>query len=219
MLQIILVGQAELDSLLAQPAFRQFQQRVSRRFHLEPLRVDELPSYIEHRLAVARAAPPSTIPGAEELAQAMAEWEPPAVGVSFAPEAIDAIWKCSGGLPRVVNLLCDHALETAFAQKVRTIDVSSIHAAARALGLQAATDSSQEPQDLRPADEAIPVAFEAAEHGEIAAEHPLPDGPWVFTRDALHAAAVSGFLKRVTLHRAGVAVPSSGQASFDLSST
>lgn len=59
----------------------------------------------------------------------------------------------------------------------------------------------------------------AAERGEIPAEHPLPDGPWVFTRDALNAAAVSGFLERVALHRAGMAVPPPGQASLDLSST
>lgn len=59
----------------------------------------------------------------------------------------------------------------------------------------------------------------AAEHGEIPAEHPLPDGPWVFTRHALNAAAVSGFLTRVALHRAGMAVPSPGQANLDLSST
>ena len=59
----------------------------------------------------------------------------------------------------------------------------------------------------------------AAEHGEIAAEHPLPDGPWVFSRDALNAAAVSGFLERVALHRAGMAVPPPGHASLDLSST
>ena len=59
----------------------------------------------------------------------------------------------------------------------------------------------------------------AAEHGEISAEHPLPDGPWVFTRDALNAAAESGFLRRVALHRTGMAVPSPGQASLDLSST
>ena len=59
----------------------------------------------------------------------------------------------------------------------------------------------------------------AAEQGEILAEHPLPDGPWVFTRDALHTAAASGVLERVALHRAGVAVPCPGQADLDLSST
>ena len=56
----------------------------------------------------------------------------------------------------------------------------------------------------------------AAEHGEISAEHPLPDGPWVFTRDALHTAAASAFLKRVALHRAGMAVPPPEQASLTI---
>jgi DNA invertase Pin-like site-specific DNA recombinase len=59
----------------------------------------------------------------------------------------------------------------------------------------------------------------AAEQGDIHAEHPLPDGPWVFTRDALRTAAASGLLERVALHRAGMAVPSPGQADLDLSST
>ena len=59
----------------------------------------------------------------------------------------------------------------------------------------------------------------AAQHGEILAEHPLPDGPWVFTRDALTTAAASGVLTRVALHRAGIAVPSPAQTNLDLSST
>jgi DNA invertase Pin-like site-specific DNA recombinase len=59
----------------------------------------------------------------------------------------------------------------------------------------------------------------AAQQGEILAEHPLPDGPWVFTRHALNTAAASGFLMRVALHRSGMAVPPAGQAVLDLSST
>jgi DNA invertase Pin-like site-specific DNA recombinase len=59
----------------------------------------------------------------------------------------------------------------------------------------------------------------AADHREIPAEHPLPDGPWVFTREALSAACSSGFLTRVASHRSGVAVPCSEQATLDLSST
>ena len=55
----------------------------------------------------------------------------------------------------------------------------------------------------------------AAEHGEITAEHPLPDAPWDFTRDALNTAAVSGFLERVALNRAGMAVTPPGQARLD----
>lgn len=59
----------------------------------------------------------------------------------------------------------------------------------------------------------------AAEHGEIPAEHPLPDGPRVFTRHALNDAAVAAFLTRVASQRNGMAVPPPGQASLDLSST
>jgi hypothetical protein len=59
----------------------------------------------------------------------------------------------------------------------------------------------------------------AAEKGEIPAEHPLPDGPWVFTRSALTTAASSDFLTRVRLHRAGRAVPPPEQAGLELSST
>src|SRR5258707_2597919 len=62
-LQIMLVGPLELESVLARPDLRQFQQRVSRRIRLEPLREDELQAYIEHRLAVGRVAG-SRLPGA-----------------------------------------------------------------------------------------------------------------------------------------------------------
>ena len=72
-LQIMLVGPLELESLLERPELRQFQQRVSRRIRLEPLGENELGSYIEHRLAVGRAAG-SGLPGAAELARALAEW-------------------------------------------------------------------------------------------------------------------------------------------------
>ena len=52
----------------------------------------------------------------------------------------------------------------------------------------------------------------AAERGEIAAEHPLPDGPWVFNRDELASTAAKTLVNRVALHKLGVAVPSVEQA-------
>ena len=60
LLQIILVGQTDLEPLLARPELRQLQQRVSRRFRLEPLNRDEVKQYIEHRLALARDGKPPT---------------------------------------------------------------------------------------------------------------------------------------------------------------
>ena len=70
MLQIILVGQLDLEAMLARPELRQFQQRVSRRIRLEPLSEAELQPYIDHRLAIGRAAG-SRMPGADELARAL----------------------------------------------------------------------------------------------------------------------------------------------------
>jgi len=60
---------------------------------------------------------------------------------------------------------------------------------------------------------------EAVERGQISAEHPLPDGPWVFDRDALTTSAAKTLVSRVSAHIAGVALPNTGQASLDLSTT
>jgi general secretion pathway protein A len=144
MLQIVLAGQQDLESLLAKPEMRQFQQRVSRRIRLEPLREDELRSYIDHRLAVSRAAG-SRIPGADELARALGDWESEKSGATFTSDAVQAIWRWSGGIPRVVNLLCDRALEAAFANQLRTIDASLIENAAAALDLEPAPPSRATP--------------------------------------------------------------------------
>src|SRR4030095_2810180 len=116
------------------------QQRISRRFRLEPLNRDEVSQYIEHRLAVVREGQPgsdvgSQIPGATELARALAEWSGPGEGVAFSPDAIDAILLSSGGLPRVINLLCDRSLEEAYRARVRGVDATIVGLAATALSL------------------------------------------------------------------------------------
>jgi hypothetical protein len=59
----------------------------------------------------------------------------------------------------------------------------------------------------------------AAERGDIAAEHPLPDGPWVFNRDELNSAQSTSFAERVARRQAGAAVPGAGQATLEFSST
>jgi general secretion pathway protein A len=136
LLQIVLVGQPDLEPLLARPELRQLQQRVSRRFVLEPLNRAEVPQYITHRLAVAREAKPTHQDrGATELAQQLADWAGSNAGVEFAPDAIQLIAERSAGVPRVINLLCDRSLEEAYASRLRVIDRPLIHAAARALGV------------------------------------------------------------------------------------
>jgi general secretion pathway protein A len=136
MLQIILVGQTDLEPLLSRPELRQLQQRVSRRLRLEPLNRDEVQQYIAHRLALARDADPaSRAPGAADLARELAEWDGAKAGVEFTPEAIHAVSDLSSGLPRVINLLCDRALELAYHSRQRLVDLSLIQSASAALGI------------------------------------------------------------------------------------
>ena len=136
LLQIILVGQTDLEPLLCRPELRQLQQRVSRRFRLEPFSRDEVKEYIRHRLALARDGKPlQHLPGATELARELADWTAPNAGVEFTSDAIHAVSELSAGLPRVINLLCDRSLEQAYASRLRLIDRPLILTAARALGV------------------------------------------------------------------------------------
>jgi general secretion pathway protein A len=102
-LQILLVGQPELRAKLACPELRQFAQRVSVDFHLRPLDCGETHGYIRHRLSVAG--------GNDAL---------------FLPEAIDFVYARTGGIPRLLNQLCDFALVYAFAEGRLSIDVDLI---------------------------------------------------------------------------------------------
>lgn len=137
LLQIMLVGQMDLEALLDRPELRQLHQRVSRRLRLSSLSRDEVRRYIEHRLALARNRPAaSNAPGAAELARELAEWAGPAAGgVEFTSDAFQAVFQLSGGLPRTVNLLCDRSLEEACRSRLHVIDHRVVDTAARALGV------------------------------------------------------------------------------------
>jgi len=107
-LQIVLVGQLELKHKLKLPEMRQLDQRVSVRCHLEPLNCDAVAGYVAHRLAVAGGTPDR---------------------VSFSPEAIEAVYGASAGVPRVINRLCDRALHHAHLSRAARVDPSLIRAA------------------------------------------------------------------------------------------
>jgi type II secretory pathway predicted ATPase ExeA len=98
LLQIVLVGQPQLREILMRPELVQFAQRISSDFHLSPLSLEEVSKYIHHRLAVAG--------GASNL---------------FARGAIQLIAEASGGVPRIINNLCDAALVYGFAVQSRKI--------------------------------------------------------------------------------------------------
>jgi general secretion pathway protein A len=113
LLQIVLVGQPNLLSLLQAPEMRQLDQRVSIRCALEPLTRAEVAAYIAHRLKVAG--------GAES--------------VEFTPKAIDRLRRQSGGIPRLINLLCDRALLAGYAARTGRISPELVAAAAESLDL------------------------------------------------------------------------------------
>jgi general secretion pathway protein A len=112
-LQVVLVGQLNLLDVLAQAEMRQLHQRISLKARLNPLTRDEVEAYIGHRLTVAQGS--ST--------------------VTFEPAAIELVHVVSGGIPRVINLLCDRALMLGAQQGTDAIARSQIAEAAAALAL------------------------------------------------------------------------------------
>ncbi len=109
LLQIILIGQPELRTMVASPSLEQLAQRVIARFHLDALSPQETQQYIAHRLAVAGLQGP----------------------VPFNQRAIRRIHVLSRGVPRRINLLCDRALLGAYSAGVREVGVAIVNRAAR----------------------------------------------------------------------------------------
>jgi cell division septation protein DedD len=102
--------------------------------------------YIAHRLAVAREPETSSrIAGADDLAREIARWNESRQPVTFSDEAIDAVARISRGTPRIVNLLCDRALEATFADQSRTVNAQAIEGAARSLQLADSGGDTVEP--------------------------------------------------------------------------
>ena len=108
LLQIVLFGQPELDSKLAQPHLRQLLQRISFADHIEPLRVAEVGMYIDHRLRVAGAS-------GEHV---------------FTDDAISELSHRSGGTPRLINVVAHKAMMLAYGEGARHVDAHHVLAAA-----------------------------------------------------------------------------------------
>jgi general secretion pathway protein A len=108
LIQIVLMGQSELREMLARRDLRQLAQRVTARYHLMPLSSEETNQYIRHRLSVA---------GGEGK-------------VVFTSGALAAIHSLSGGIPRLINLICDRALLGGYVQGTRIIHTALVRRAA-----------------------------------------------------------------------------------------
>lgn len=116
LLQIILIAQPELREKLAQNNLRQLSQRVTGRYHLEPLSREEAIRYIDHRLRVAGVL--------TEI---------------FDDKAKREVFRLSGGIPRIMNVICDRALLGAYSRETRTINRRLVRRAAAEVSGQSLT--------------------------------------------------------------------------------
>ena len=107
LLQITLIGQPELRTMLARTDLRQLAQRITGRYHLEPLSQAETAEYVHHRLRVAGAVRPL-----------------------FTPAATRELYRLSGGVPRIINVIADRALLGAFTREQAQIDPALLRRAA-----------------------------------------------------------------------------------------
>ena len=151
LLQILLVGQPELVTRLNSPELRQLKQRVALRHHLLPLSFAECKEYIARRMEVAG--------GNTQV---------------FARPAFDAVYAYSGGTPRLVNILCDNGMLTAYALGQKAVTAEMIQEVAGDLNLGAAVASrvvSAETKTYR----ASPAA--APREPRPAREYPVPASP------------------------------------------
>jgi general secretion pathway protein A len=111
LLQIVLLGQPELEEHLSRSELRQLRQRITVRWRLDPFTRDETAAYLEHRLRVAGARDPRL----------------------FSRGAIAAIYRASRGIPRVINSLADRALLDAYSREIPRVGARSVWRAAREL--------------------------------------------------------------------------------------
>ena len=100
LIQIILVGQPQLRQKLASPALEQLRQRIGVRYHMTPLDADEVRTYIDHRLRVAGS-------------DGALEWT---------ADGSEEVYRCSRGIPRLINLICDRSLLACFVLRVKRVD-------------------------------------------------------------------------------------------------
>lgn len=112
LLQIILIGQPELREVLGRMELRQLAQRITGRYHLHPLTKAETGSYVNHRLKVAGG-----------------------LGEIFSDSALREVHRVSGGIPRIINVICDRALLGAFTQETHRVGPALVrHAAGEVYG-------------------------------------------------------------------------------------
>ena len=126
LLQILLVGQPELDEKLDSTELRQLKQRVALRSHLAPLDLAETKGYIERRLRLAGSPDPSVV---------------------FPQETVDAIYRHSRGFPRLINTICENALIAGYSKQAASISAETIETIALDFRLGIQTPEREAPKN------------------------------------------------------------------------
>jgi type II secretory pathway predicted ATPase ExeA len=198
-LRIILAGQPELNAKIDSPEMMQLRQRVRLRFHLSALSEQDTVNYIDHRLQVA---------GSNGRAL-------------FASETYPVIYRYSGGIPRLINTLCDTALLAGFAQDHPTIGMEDLQAAIAELQWveYAATAMSQRAGEDDTATHMQPPVGRVvlALQGAVVSEALLAPGRFVIGRTTDNDLQIDS--KFVSRHHAQIVTTREGSSIEDLNST
>jgi putative secretion ATPase (PEP-CTERM system associated) len=198
-LRIILAGQPELRDSLESPGLKQLVQRVRLRFHLGPLDRREMHEYIDHRLSVA---------GAKTRL--------------FEEDAFETIHRYTGGVPRLVNTLCDTALLCAFADEKSTVGLDDVVAAITELNWkehESNTGIYEKLQQIqqREVNDSDVTRIEIRTDGEVVQELMLPLGRVIIGRSSDNEIFIKS--KFVSRHHAQLVSDANGCVIEDLNST
>jgi type II secretory pathway predicted ATPase ExeA len=134
LLQIVLAGQPELEQKLNQPQLRQLRQRITLRAKTRQLTIEETLGYIQERMRIAGAENPDI----------------------FSPEAVAAVHRYARGIPRVTNLLCEHALVSSFADQKNPVPREIVEEVARDFDLHIIDPLAQTPAPPPPVPLPVP---------------------------------------------------------------
>ena len=198
-LRIILAGQPELRDSLESPGLKQLVQRVRLRFHLGPLDRREMHEYVDHRLRVA---------GTETRL--------------FEEDAFETIHRYTGGVPRLINTLCDTALLCAFADEKTTVGLDDVMAAITELNWkehESNTGIYEKLQQIqqREVNSSDVTRIEVRADGEIVQELTLPLGRVIVGRSSDNEIFIKS--KFVSRHHAQLVSDENGCVIEDLNST
>ena len=198
-LRIILAGQPELRESLDSPSLKQLVQRVRLRFHIGPLDRHEMREYIEHRLKVAGVA---------------------GAGL-FDDDTFDIIHKYTGGVPRLINTLCDTALLCAFADEKPSVSHDDVVAAIAELNWEeheSTTGIHQKLQQIQDREQhGCVTRLEVRSDGTVVSEQSFPPGRIIIGRSPDNEVYIKS--KFVSRHHAQLISDDDGAVIEDLNST